>query len=416
MKTVVYLANEFPNPVEWYVVEEIRELRRRGLRVVPHSSKRVANGNVPADVADLAAETTCLLPLSVQDVLGTILLFVLRARDLADFFRRILLEGHEAWHLRFRAIAHTLLGVTMAHRLRRTNASHVHVHHGYFSSWIAMVAAHLLRVPFSMTLHGSDLLLHGVYLDLKLERCDFCLTVSEFNRRHILAHFPQVAAHKVLLQRLGVRRHDVTVTPMQEFSDGQPVTLLSVGRLQPVKNHVFLIQACFFLREYGVPIRCLIAGEGPERRRLELLIRELGLDEQVRLLGQVPRRELARYYDLADLVVLTSHSEGIPIVLMEAMARGRVVIAPAITGIPELVIDGRTGFLYKPGALEEFVWLVDRIRRVLPEMSVVRRAARDRVRDQFDLEKNLGALGDLFVQRVADTSEEIYENPVLQQI
>ena len=88
---------------------------------------------------------------------------------------------------------------------------------------------------------------------------------------------------------------------------------------------------------------CLIAGEGPERRNLESLIRRCGLEERVTLLGHVPREHMDSLYDRADVVVLTSRSEGIPLVLMEAMARGKIVLAPAITGIPELVIAGRDG-------------------------------------------------------------------------
>lgn len=286
-----------------------------------------------------------------------------------------------------------------------------------------MVAARLLGVPFSLTLHGSDLLMRAAYLDMKLAHCDFCLTVSEFNRTYILAHFPAIDPHKVLVQRLGVDVPSAVVSTVSQHSPdagpsaARPLTLLSVGRLHAVKNQSFLIQACFFLKEYGLPLRCLIAGEGPERGRLEFLIRELGLQNTVELLGHVPHPEISRYYQEADLVVLTSRSEGIPLVLMEAMAHGRVVLAPAITGIPELVLNGRTGFLYSPGVLEDFVWRVDQIARSLPALNPVRRAAREHVREHFNLPANLYALGTLFLQRVAHESPEVaYEDPVLQQI
>jgi glycosyltransferase involved in cell wall biosynthesis len=417
MTTLVYIANEFPSAVEWYVGEEIRELRRRGFQVIPCSAKTVPATRVPTELQDLHEETISLRPLSPGTALATFVLCVIRMGDLGELWRRILLEGREAWPVRIRAIAHTFLGVSLAHRLRKAEIAHIHVHHGYYASWIAMVAARLLKVPFSLTLHGSDLLLHGVYLETKLRNCDFCLTVSEFNRRHILSHFPSIRASKILLQLLGVDVPDVMVSAAAGSSQQRPLTLLSVGRLHAVKNQAFLIQACFFLREYGVSLRCFFAGEGPDRRRLEFLIDELGLHDTVRLVGHVPRSELGPYYDEADLVVLTSRSEGIPIVLMEAMARGRLVLAPAITGIPELVLDGKTGFLYTPDALEELVWQVDRIRRALPDLSAIRQAAREHVRAHFHKQTNLRALGDLFLQRVASAPrEEVYEDPVLQQI
>ncbi len=219
-----------------------------------------------------------------------------------------------------------------------------------------MVAARLLGVEFSMTLHGSDLLLHGAYLDAKLENCALCLTVSEFNRRYILDRYPTIDPAQVVVSRLGVNVSECDPLPVATSkSADDPFTVVAVGRLHAVKDHAFLVQACKQLHELAVPFECAIAGEGPERRNLEADIRQSGLEGRIKLLGHVPREQMDSLYDRADVVVLTSRSEGIPLVLMEAMARGKIVLAPEITGIPELVIPGKTGFLYQPGSLEDFV-------------------------------------------------------------
>jgi len=414
MTTIAYLANEFPVAVEWYVAEEIRALRRSGFSVVPCTGKSVPRTRVPDAMRDLAQETLCVRPKSLIQFLLTLFLCIAYRRTLRDLWCRILFQGSEAWPVRLRAIAHTFMGICCAEQLRNYDVAHIHIHHGYYASWVGMTAAQILGVPFSLTLHGSDLLLNGVYLDTKLKNCAFCLTVSEFNRRHILAHFPSIPSSRVLLHRMGVA---IPVVTIHSVSDARPFTVLSVGRLHPVKHHSFLIQGCFFLKEYGVSLRCLIAGEGPERRRLERLIAELGLQDTVELLGQIPQEDLARHYDEADLVALTSHSEGIPLTLMEAMARGRLVLAPSITCIPELIKDGETGFLYTKGALEEFVWRVYQIYRALSACDSVRRAAREHVIANFKLESNLQILSELFEQRVGNrANEEDYEYPVLQQI
>ena len=120
---------------------------------------------------------------------------------------------------------------------------------------------------------------------------------------------------------------------------------------------------------------------------------------------------------MCDLVVLSSRSEGIPLVLMEAMAHGRTVLAPAITGIPELVVDGQTGFLYRAGSLEDFVARVQVIRNSQSALGPLHRAARQHVLEHFNREKNLAAFGDLFLARLAGNTETICdENPLLQQI
>jgi len=414
MTTIAYLANEFPCAVEWYVAEEIRALRAQGFTVIPSTGKSVPFARAPESMRDLARETQCVRPKSFFQFLEIFVSCFVYARRLRDVWYRIFSEGAEPWGVRIRAIAHTFLGVCWAQQLRSRAVDHIHVHHGYYASWIAMTTARILGVPYSLTLHGSDLLVNAVYLDTKLQNCAFCLTISEFNRQFILAHFPSISSHDIIVQRIGV---PVPSTTTHRDSHASPFTVLSVGRLHPVKNQSFLIQACFFLKEYGMPIRCLIAGDGPERTRLQQLIDELGLQQTVELLGHVPQEELGRYYDEADLVTLTSHSEGIPLTLMEAMARGRLVLAPSITGIPELVKHNETGFLYKPGAMEEFVWRIHQIHDNFAAYHSMRRAAHEHVRRHFHLDLNLRTLSNLFQQRAGSHCEkELYENPVLQQI
>jgi glycosyltransferase involved in cell wall biosynthesis len=161
----------------------------------------------------------------------------------------------------------------------------------------------------------------------------------------------------------------------------------------------------------------VIVGEGPERRKLELLIRELKIAGIVELVGHVPRADIGGYYELADLVVLTSRSEGIPLALMEAMARSKLVLAPAISGIPELVIDGKTGFLYKPGSMEDFVRQVEKICSSLEILQTIRQSAREHVKVHFEQSRNLGMSANLLLQKVASHARSCDdENLILQQI
>jgi colanic acid/amylovoran biosynthesis glycosyltransferase len=411
--TVAYLTNQFPAAVEWYVVEEIRELRRRGTVVIPCSARRVSRA--APEFLDLAQETLCLEPVRWGLFLVALWKCLTKFPLIADLVARAITAPGQSLSRRVRTLLHTLLGSYYALLLRGRGVEHIHVHHGYFSSWIAMVAARLLGISFSVTLHGSDLLLHPSYISTKLEECAFCLTVSEFNQRHIQAQYPQVDLSKVRVQRLGVDIPTTTLVPIRRLN--APAVLLTVGRLHAVKNHEFLLQACFQLREHGGQFQCLIAGAGPERQRLESLIRELKIENVVHLVGEVPHDEIGSYYEAADLVVLTSHSEGIPLVLMEAMAHGRVVLAPAITGIPELVIDGKTGFLYRPGVLEDFVGQAEHILRSREGLSAVRKAARNHVEEHFDRRRNLERFANEFLQQIESADRSCPdEDFVLQQI
>ncbi len=432
MLTVAYLANMFPSAVEPYVVEEIEELRRRGVRVIAGSVRKPADATL---LMGCEAEVV-LEPLTPTILLRAVWLSVRRSRAILPLLVRILFRGREGPFKRVKALAHTWMGACYAVRLQKRAADHIHVHHGYFGSWIAMVAARLLDVNFSITLHGSDLLLHGTYLDVKLQSCALCLTVSDYNRNYILQRYPDLDSQKVVVERLGVDVPEHLAS--RRKAEDEPFTVLAVGRLHPVKDHAFLVQACVELRDRNVDFACSIAGEGPERRNLEKLIRKRSLEKQMTLLGHVARGDMNPLYDSADVVVLTSRSEGIPLVLMEAMARGKIVLAPAITGIPELVIPGQTGFLYQPGSLNEFVNLLELIRSLtirspiegrndpecrssqssaLRPLDWVRHAARVQVLHNFNRTRNLELFGDLFLQRIASHRESIaHEDFVLQQI
>ncbi len=431
MLTVAYLANQFPSAVEPYVLDEIGELRSRGVRVIA--------GSVRSERSQRSSSSQCKPDMVLQSLPTLVLLRALwlsvrEWKRILPLIVRILFRGREGPFKRLKALAHTWLGACYAVLLGGERVDHIHVHHGYFGSWIAMVAARLLGTGFSMMLHGSDLLLDAAYLDVKLASCTFCSTVSEYNRRYIVEHYPGVNPEKVIVARLGVEIYEQAVLPVPRLrKNGELFTVLAVGRLHSVKDHAFLIRACAQLRLRNVPFECLIAGDGPEWRNLAGLIRELDLAGSVTLLGHVAREKMTSWYDRADVVALTSRSEGIPLMLMEAMALGKVVLAPAITGIPELVVAGRTGFLYEPGSLEDFVDRLLAIRSLMQapdqpdlqpyilsairELNQVRQAAREQVCNNFNRSKNLESFGDIFLRRIAPQTESVaHENFVLQQI
>ena len=412
MRTIAYITNVFPSPVESYVMQEIAELRRRGVAVIPCSARRPKE--IDRRLKSWAAGTLYIESLRPGLLIRTAWLCTQEIATLLGIIRLVLFQAGESPSRKAKAILHTLLGAYFAVLLQGAGVEHIHVHHGYFSCWIAMVAARLQRIPYSVTLHGSDLMLHKAFLEAKLANCQFCVTVSEFTRNYLLDRYPGINPTKIFVRRMGV---DPRPMPRQ-IAAQSPLIILAVGRLHHVKNHAFLIKACARLKQRGIPFACLIAGEGKERRGLEILIHKLDLDHDVILLGHLSPSQLERYYANCNLVVLTSRSEGLPVALMEAMARERIVLAPAITGIPELVINGETGFLFREGSLDDFIEKVEMIRDSSAEfLTGIRNSARRLVLDQYDRRTNLDSFIELLLEQTIHVEEiNPHEHFVLQQI
>jgi glycosyltransferase involved in cell wall biosynthesis len=420
MTTVAYIANEFPSPLEPYVIDEITELRRRGVRVICCSGKRVSPSDLSLAEQAFWKETLFFQPLCDDELLRATRRLAFGRRGVWQILRPLLWERGTRPTLRIRALAHTLMGAALAEQLEAIEVEHIHAHHGYFASWMALAAARLLGIGFSFTLHGSDLLRRADLLPAKLLACDFCVTVSEYNRQYILRKYSSTPENKIMVQRLGVDRVGPSLVSDRACvaSDGR-FCLLAVGRLHRVKDYPFLVQACAALRERGLDFICRIVGEGPERPALENQIAALRLQGHVYLIGHVPRVDLSSYYRSADLVVMTSRSEGIPVVLMEAMAHEKIVLAPAITGIPELVEHRRTGFLYQPGSLPAFVdavsWIEANIGANRASLSAVQRAAAASIAASFNRQRNVRNFAEQFLARIS-RSERDCAHPLLQQV
>jgi colanic acid/amylovoran biosynthesis glycosyltransferase len=396
-------------------MDEIGELRRRGVRVICCSGRRVPLKGLNSTELEFREESFAIHPLRWIEIARAAHWLAFEPKHLRVLLHALHQEKRSRGAARLRAYGHTILGAALANQLAAFGVEHIHAHHGYFASWMALVAAELLDIGFSFTLHGSDLLLgRADFLAAKLERCAFCVTVSNFNRDFILERYPSTPASKVVVQRLGVDSTSSSKATLPA-PDKRRAYLLSVGRLHAVKNHQFLIEACAALRDEGRDFVCWIAGEGPERHALERQIEALQLEGHVLLPGMIPRAELSRYYRLADLFVLTSRSEGIPVTLMEAMAHGRLTLAPAITGIPELVQHGRTGFLYEGGSMPDFLSAVRWILNQKDSLKGVRHAAAESISVSFDRQRNLGQFADQFLNRIGHAEEE-HENSILQQV
>jgi len=235
--TIAYIANEFPSPLEPYVIDEITELRRRGAQVICCSGKRVSPEDLSSAERAFWKETRFFQPLTDAELLRAARRLASDRHHLWQLLRPLLCESGASPTRRIRALGHTVMGAALAEQMAPLRVEHIHAHHGYFASWMALTAARLLGISFSFTLHGSDLLQRADLLSAKLRACQFCVTVSDFNRQYILRNYPSTPSDKIIVQRLGVDRVlSWPTAPVGAEADHRRFCLLSVGRLHRVKG------------------------------------------------------------------------------------------------------------------------------------------------------------------------------------
>ncbi len=249
MRKIAYLANQFPSAVEPYVSEEIAELQRRGISVIAGSVRTAVGASANAPTSE---QVFSLQPVRVLTLLRALALMARGWQTMKKVFSRVLWHGQESPQRRLKALLHTWLGAYYAVLIRKQRVNHIHVHHGYFGAWIGMVAARLLGISYSLTLHGSDLLINESYLDEKIKNCSFCITVSAYNREYIISRFPKIDPGKVIVARLGVEFPEYAGDWRRRGSARPIFSLITVGRLHPVKDHAFLVRACARLRDDGI--------------------------------------------------------------------------------------------------------------------------------------------------------------------
>ena len=400
--TVAYILKMYPRFSETFVLSELLELERQGVRLRVFSLKKPDDGVFHAEVAQLRARVT-YLPDSV----------ILEPRPFLDAHRAVLHRDRMRYRSaltaalkrrRMASFKHFLQAGYIAPFLRREGIGHIHAH---FASGPTSVALHLHRltgIGYSFTAHAKDIYRDAVdreELATKLRCARFAVTVSEYNRRH--------------LERLAGESRVVRIyngLDLDRFSRNggareDPPLVLAVGRLVEKKGFADLVRACGLLRRDGVRFRCRIVGKGELEGELRSLVQKLGLEDIVELGGPAGREELLALYPRASALVAPclvgsdGNRDGLPTVLAEAMALGVPVVSTDVTGIPELVEDGRTGLLvpqHRPEALAAS------IQRILDDRAGAEqfvRAARKRVEREFDLRANVAELRSLFEEVTA---------------
>jgi glycosyltransferase involved in cell wall biosynthesis len=281
-------------------------------------------------------------------------------------------------------------------RLARCGAAHLHAHFGTNSAAVALLTRLLGGPPYSFTVHGPEEFDRPDSLSLtdKIANASFVAAVSSFGRSQLFRWCPLADWPKIRVVRCGVDAAFLSGGPRPV---PETARLVCVGRLSEQKGQLLLLEALGLLTKEGVAFEMVLAGDGPMRREVEEQIERLGLKGRVRITGWVSGEQVREEIVAARALVLPSFAEGLPVVLMEALALGRPVLTTYIAGIPELVEHGVNGWLIPAGSVEA---LAEALRQVLQtpveRLEQMGKAGAGRVAAQHDANTEAAKLAGVF--------------------
>lgn len=401
--TVAYLVNQYPHVSHSFIRREIAALEKQGLVVLRFSVRRAPARLVdPADLSErertrvlLAAGSLALAGATAASALGAPRRFWQALRAAIRLGRRS--ERGVLRHLAYLAEACLLVRwLRAAGQARYLNVQHLHAHFGTNSAAVAMLARLLGGPPYSFTVHGPEEFDHPVELSLpeKIQHAAAVVAVSSFGRSQLFRWIPYTDWPKVQVVRCGVDAAFLAAGPRPVVDNRR---LVCVGRLCEQKGQLLILEALGALAAEGIACELVLAGDGPMRAALEGRIQALGLEGSVRITGWISNETVRAEILGARVFLLPSFAEGLPVALMEALALGRPAISTSVAGIPELLENGRNGWLIPAGSVEA---LVEAIRQALAAplelLGDFGRHGAGAVASRHDAEREAGRLAQLF--------------------
>jgi len=399
---IAYLLSQYPAVSHTFFLNEVLALRARGIAIETASVNSIhpPSGGFPAAETEEAARTFYIKATPKLAILA-VLIRILFTRP------AVIVRGLSA-ALRLRpcdipgmgyALFYLLEAVLLGDWMRRKGCNHLHIHFGGSVATVGMLTSIAWEIPYSLTIHGPEEFydVGPSFLEQKLRLATFVTCISHFCRSQLLKISPIAGWPKFHICRLGVQTK--VFAPVPAPAEGRDLLhIVNVGRLHPAKGQMILLNSFRELRRRGLPIRLSIVGGGDGREALRDFIHRNELEDSVTLHGALSHPATRELLGTADLFVLPSFAEGVPVALMEAMSMEIACISTYVAGIPELIDSPDEGILVPPSSVQSLtdamaLLLTDHARR-----RMIATAGRHKVLSTYDLSTNIGHLIDVFEQ------------------
>lgn len=397
---IAYMMSRFPLLSETFIVREMNEFERQGgeISLFPLICQEQ---EITHYEAEQWLERRNCIPFIDINVLRTLVkTFIKSPWRLIKVFINIFFWNLPSPKFLLRSLILFPKSIHTANKIMAEKIDHVHVHYASHPALVAYIIHQFTGISYSITIHSHDIYDNRVMLKQKLGAAKFLVTISNFNVDYLINLLGNWVKDKVFVIHSGVNLSEFSPKKDRQLNTTKKFVLLQIGSLHWKKGQTFFLKAIKILDSEVGNLQVQIIGDGPERKNLEKLIIELGLTNTVHLLGAKNQVEVKQFLSNADCYIQTSISEGIPVALMEALACELPVISTNITGIPELVLDGETGILVPP---KDAASIANAIQFIINNPDLAKKygkAGRKHVEEEFNLQKNVRKLIDLFQVKI----------------
>lgn len=395
---VAYFTNQYPKVSHSFIRREILALERQGFEVIRIALRGWSEPLVDPDDLAERGKTRYVLRDGVAGLLPAVLRQLVR-QPLKTI--RTLGKALQLSHMSERSAPYHLVylaeACVLANLCRRHDVEHLHVHFGTNPAEVALLARELEGIEFSFTVHGPDEFDRplGLHLREKIEAARHVVAISSYGRSQLYRWCSHIHWPKIRVVHCGLDQTFLRLPAAESFPESQ--RLVCVGRLCEQKGQLLLLDAVRQLRDRGENFQLVLAGDGEMRGEIESYVLGHGLQSHVSITGWISSEQVKQELLAARALVLPSFAEGLPVVIMEAMALGRPVLTTSIAGIPELVRQGEDGWLVPAGDVDA---LVEALQRLLhtptPELTRMGTGARARVLERHHIDTEAAKLTQLF--------------------
>lgn len=393
---IAYIISRFPLLSETFILREMIEIENLGHELVLFPIICQKQKVVHDEAVGWLSRIKCI-PFISKEVLGENLrVFIKKPFVYIRLMAQIFFENLASINFLIKGLYLFPKAVYTATQVANLSIDHIHVHYATHPGLEAWIINQLTGIKYSITVHSHDIYDRHVMLRTKLGSAEFLVPISQFNVDYMANLIGNGVRKKCTVIHCGVDETLYTSSNGRKKEQGKVFEILQIGSLHWKKGQVYLIRAMAILKERNFACRLRIIGEGEERKNIEAEIQRLNVGEMVELMGAKTQREVAHLLPTADCYVQSSVSEGIPVAIMEALACELPVVATGITGIPELVIDGKTGYLVPPADPAALADAITKVWKYPKEAELFGKNGRTWVLQEFNLKKNAIKLGRLF--------------------